>query len=162
MLIFIKLLTLISSARQLTSEFKFLSNPKELKKYKNLGSSHKLSIMTHPLDKILVTRVSGSKENRMVQENIIKHFEELGWFIQQDIFNQTTPLGDTMFKNIIVTHDQKATRKLVLGAHYDSKYFKEFEFIGATDSAASVAILMNIATVLTPVLDKMVYEGGDR
>ena len=55
--------------------------------------------------------------------------------------------------NIIATHRPGAARKLALAAHYDSKYFKNSRFIGATDSAASGAILLDLATSLTPLLD---------
>ena len=37
---------------------------------------------------------------------------------------------------------------------------KDFEFIGATDSAAPCAILMNLGTVLTDLLDKRLEAGG--
>jgi len=74
-------------------------------------------------------------------------------FSPQDRFKDKTPLGRREFVNIIATHRPGAARKLVLAAHYDSKYFKNFEFIGATDSAASCAILLDLATSLTPLLD---------
>ena len=45
-------------------------------------------------------------------------------FSPQDRFKDKTPLGRREFVNIIATHRPGAARKLVLAAHYDSKYFK--------------------------------------
>ncbi|KAJ3274028.1 hypothetical protein HK104_004191, partial [Borealophlyctis nickersoniae] len=82
-----------------------------------------------------------------------------------DSFNDTTPYGVKPFNNIIVTKDPLAKRRLVLAAHFDSKYFEGFDFIGATDSAVPCAILVDVATSLNSLLDdhmaKLVREGDD-
>jgi glutaminyl-peptide cyclotransferase len=43
-----------------------------------------------------------------------------------DIFNASTPLGVKEFRNIIAYHNKTASKRLVLAAHYDSKYFPVF------------------------------------
>lgn len=50
------------------------------------------------------------------------------------------------------TFNPDAPRKLVLSAHFDSKFFTEGGFIGATDSAAPCAFLIDTAEALTPLL----------
>lgn len=50
------------------------------------------------------------------------------------------------FTNIIATLDPEVDRRLVLAAHYDSKLIKNF--LGATDSALSVALLLDLALTL--------------
>ncbi|KAI8906281.1 hypothetical protein EDD86DRAFT_251822 [Gorgonomyces haynaldii] len=102
----------------------------------------------------LIPRVPGTDGNKKVQDYIIKTFSDLNWHIEQDTFRDETPYGKIPFKNIIVTKDLKAQRRIVLAAHFDSKYFGELDFIGATDSAAPCAILMNIAKSLNPYLEK--------
>ena len=96
----------------------------------------------------------------------------------EDKFTDNTPHGQIAFNNIIVTKDTNAHHKLVLAAHFDSKYFKDFDFIGrsftflyislvymnqtillahvlgATDSAAPCGILMNLAQTLNPLLER--------
>src|SRR4051794_31718556 len=101
---------------------------------------------------LLVPRVSGSEGNLKVQNYIIDHFQTLGWNIEEDKFTDSTPMGEISFNNIIVTKDVNATSRLVLAAHYDSKYFEPPNdgFLGATDSALSCAILMNLAYELDP------------
>ncbi|MGM9992091.1 MAG: M28 family peptidase [Candidatus Bruticola sp.] len=37
---------------------------------------------------------------------------------------------------------------IILGAHYDTKYFKDFAFIGANDGASGTAVLLELARVL--------------
>ena len=52
------------------------------------------------------------------------------------------------FTNIIATLDPHVDRRLALVAHYDSKYFANTKFLGATDSALSVALLLDLALTL--------------
>jgi glutaminyl-peptide cyclotransferase len=64
-----------------------------------------------------------------------------------------TPLGEKNFTNIIVTKQPETHHRLVLAAHYDSKYSPHHEFIGATDSAVPCAILLSLAETLNDHLD---------
>ncbi|CAB4410174.1 unnamed protein product [Rhizophagus irregularis] len=104
---------------------------------------------------LLVPRVSGSEGNLKVQKYIIDHFQTLGWNVEEDKFTDSTPIGEISFNNIIVTKDINAKNRLVLAAHYDSKYFEPPNdgFIGAIDSAVSCAILMDLAYRLDPYFD---------
>ncbi|KAM0753723.1 hypothetical protein T439DRAFT_310525 [Meredithblackwellia eburnea MCA 4105] len=109
------------------------------------------------LSKLLVPRPAGSKALSNLQSMVSAHFKRLNWHIEEDQFEDTTPVGARSFKNLIFTHDPSAPRRLVLAAHIDSKYFPdppEDEFVGATDSAAPCAILMDLAEALTPWLDE--------
>ena len=63
-------------------------------------------------------------------------------------FEDSTPFGTKPFTNIIATLDPHVDRRLVLAAHYDSKYLKNQVFLGATDSALSVALLLDLALTL--------------
>ena len=75
-----------------------------------------------------------------------------GWPVEEDTFTEKTPLGRKHFTNIIATQNPKATRRLVLACHYDSKYFENFVFIGATDSAVPCAMLLDVARHLNTSL----------
>ncbi|KAI9496855.1 hypothetical protein BDB00DRAFT_807532 [Zychaea mexicana] len=103
------------------------------------------------LKPLLVPRVAGTPENARVRQSIVDHFQTLGWHVELDPFNDETPLGTTSFTNVIATFNPDAKRRLVLAAHFDSKYYEEFEFIGATDSAVPCAVLMDIAETLNPI-----------
>ncbi|KAG9287016.1 hypothetical protein G9A89_022980 [Geosiphon pyriformis] len=108
------------------------------------------------LDSFLVPRVPGTESHAKVQRFIITHFEKLGWHVEQDNFTDTTPLGKKPFSNIIVTKDITASKRLVLAAHYDSKYFEppNHNFVGATDSAFSCALLLDLAFNLDKLLNR--------
>lgn len=111
------------------------------------GLSDKKDIET-TLDNILIKRVSGTPDNVKVRNYIVTRMQNLGWTTQLDQFDDKTPFGIVNFANIIATHNPNAERFLVLACHYDSKYFKEFEFLGATDSAVPCAMLINLALTL--------------
>lgn len=79
--------------------------------------------------------------------------EKLGWTIESDVFQANTPIfGKLEFENIIVKLNPNARRYLVLACHFDSKYTRERNFIGATDSAVPCAQLINLATVMNRYL----------
>lgn len=44
-------------------------------------------------------------------------------FELQDRFTDSTPYGDREFTNLIFTFDKDAPRRIVLAAHFDSKFF---------------------------------------
>ncbi|KAA1105884.1 hypothetical protein PGT21_023203 [Puccinia graminis f. sp. tritici] len=79
------------------------------------------------------------------------------WKLDTHTFKASTPLGTKSFENQVFTHDPTAPLRLVLAAHIDSKFFPnppDNQFVGATDSAAPVAIILEVAKALTPLLDK--------
>lgn len=83
------------------------------------------------LNEILVPRVVGTPEHTKVGNFIVKHMRDLGWDVQEDVFAAQTPIfGVLNFKNIVATLNPNADRYLVLACHYDSKYTREYAFIG--------------------------------
>ncbi len=70
--------------------------------------------------------------------------EHSRWEITLDKFEADTPIGRKTFTNIIATLDPHITKRLVLSAHYDSKYDKKGKFLGATDSAVPVAMILDL------------------
>ncbi|RIA96399.1 hypothetical protein C1645_720590 [Glomus cerebriforme] len=111
-------------------------------------------LFTDFLPSLLIPRVSGTENNTKVRSFITTKFNELNWHVEEDTFTDNTPYEQITFTNIIVTKDIKATNRLVFAAHYDSKYFVEGGFVGATDSAVSCAMLMDLAYSLDKYLDK--------
>lgn len=64
----------------------------------------------------------------------------------------------SLFFLIAATVNPEAHRFLTLACHFDSKYFKDFEFIGATDSAVPCAMLLDLARTLNYSL----HNGQDK
>ncbi|KAL8292879.1 hypothetical protein RQP46_000573 [Phenoliferia psychrophenolica] len=108
------------------------------------------------LSRLLIPRPAGSANLTSLQSLLVAHFDRLGWTIERDSFEASTPYGVKPFSNLIFTHDPDAKRRLLLAAHLDSKFFPTHpadQFVGATDSAAPCAVLMDVAEALTPWLD---------
>jgi len=86
---------------------------------------------------------------------IKKQFEDLNWTVTLDEFDDNTPYGPKRFTNIIATLNPLAERRLILAAHYDSKYYPDNGnnafFLGATDSAMPCAMLIEVAKTVTPL-----------
>ncbi|KAK6490174.1 glutaminyl-peptide cyclotransferase-like [Huso huso] len=100
---------------------------------------------------LLVQRYPGSSGSLAVRQHILKRLGSLhaGWETEEDTFQADTPYGPLTFSNIIATVNPAAKRRLVLACHYDSKYFPPQQsgrqFVGATDSAAPCAMLLELA-----------------
>ena len=78
----------------------------------------------------------------------------LGWSIEEDSFEQNTVVGRVRFTNIIATLDPNAPRRMVIACHYDSKVTPQ-GFLGATDSAAPCAQMINLAKTLQSELNNL-------
>eukprot|EP00123_Amoebidium_parasiticum_P011238 comp20599_c1_seq3/m.26548 comp20599_c1_seq3/g.26548 ORF comp20599_c1_seq3/g.26548 comp20599_c1_seq3/m.26548 type:complete len:377 (-) comp20599_c1_seq3:325-1455(-) len=108
------------------------------------------------LKPLLVPRPVGSRNHAKVEKYLKSHFTNLGWHVMEDVFTADTPSDGKMiprqFRNIVATLNPYAPRRLVLAAHYDSKLFDDFDFVGATDSAVPCAMMIHMATVLDPYL----------
>ncbi|RHZ64139.1 hypothetical protein Glove_326g72 [Diversispora epigaea] len=137
---------------QLPLAYKTLSK-QGLKILTNITFTESLETFSNYLTPILIPRVPDTDGNRKVQNFIKEHFNKLKWDIDEDTFTDETPLGKKQFNNIIVTKNIKSNKRLVMAAHFDSKYFDPpNNFVGATDSAVPCAILMDLASKLDPYL----------
>lgn len=124
--------------------------------FAKLADSANLNHFNEALDKILVPRVVGTETHEQVKDFIIDSFQKLNWHVELDEFDEDTPIFKNLhFTNIIATLNPDAERFLVLACHYDSKYFPNEEFLGATDSAVPCAMLLNIAHVMSNYFDQI-------
>jgi glutaminyl-peptide cyclotransferase len=85
--------------------------------------------------------------------------QELEWKVESDPFEDDTPIfGLLQFENVVATLNPNARRYLVLACHYDSKYYRENTFVGATDSAVPCAMMINLAHVLSQPLKRTLAQ----
>ncbi|OXA61103.1 Glutaminyl-peptide cyclotransferase [Folsomia candida] len=136
-------------------EQKYYHRPSELdsQTYQALatgGNSVSFETIVNPL---LIPRVPGTENHVAVRNYISEFMANLGWNVEKDTFEDTTPLGVKPFENIITTLDPNVPRRLVLACHFDSKYTREYAFVGATDSAVPCAQLMHLAATMKTMLD---------
>ncbi len=116
---------------------------------------------------ILIPRVPGTPGQAKVQEHLVSWFQrELPkWTMEWQNSTSTTPATGNRqipFGNIIFKREPPWTAPghanlLTLVAHYDSK-MKPDGFIGATDSAAPVAMLLHVAKTIDKYLTQMYDE----
>lgn len=92
------------------------------------------------LQNILVPRVVGTTGWKNVQDFIIAELKSMDMQVELDSFVDQTPIfGKLNFVNIIGKLNPSADRFLTLSAHYDSKYFPDVDFVGATGNVTSTA-----------------------
>lgn len=73
--------------------------------------------------------------------------------MSEDKFVSETPVGPRQFVNIVALFGDPTTHsRLTLACHYDSKRFDSMQFIGASDSAAACAIMIQLARCLNDSL----------
>eukprot|EP01080_Neovahlkampfia_damariscottae_P011023 gene11023-3729_t len=86
---------------------------------------------------------------KKTRDYIVKTLKNLNFTITLNTFEQKTPFGKTNFTNIIADYKQQVgKKKLILSAHYESKYYKDIEFLGATDSACPCGMLLELASFI--------------
>ncbi|KAF8547260.1 hypothetical protein OG21DRAFT_1425204 [Imleria badia] len=113
-------------------------------------------LMDSHLSRLLIPRPVGSDNNTFVRQYITAALTALNWHVEEDSFTEPTPYGQRSFTNIIATKDPAALRRVIVSAHYDSKFFPTYpenQFVAATDSAAPCAMMLDLAEALNPLLD---------
>ena len=76
-----------------------------------------------------------------------------GWALERDCFTAQTPLGARPMCNLVASFRPEAGPCLLdLAAHFESKFFADAEFPAATDSAAPVGMLLELAEALSGAL----------
>jgi glutaminyl-peptide cyclotransferase len=74
--------------------------------------------------------------------------KSLGLSPTEQPFEAQTPLGPMKMANISVRLPGKRPERLIIGGHYDTKLFRQFRFVGASDGGSSAAMLLELARVL--------------
>ena len=68
---------------------------------------------------------------------------------REDTWTADTPAGKVRMTNIVYDLPGESEDTIIIGGHYDTKRFKEFEFVGANDGGSSAAVLLELARVLS-------------
>ena len=77
---------------------------------------------------------------------------EPGWTLSVDEFTDRTPAGEKVFRNVILDIPGAKKDFLIVGTHYDTKYFPgSVRFDGANDGASGTAALLAMIRALSGV-----------
>ncbi len=95
-------------------------------------------------------RPAGSPALDRTRAYIKKQLEAAGLTVQEQPFDAHTPLGPIHMINLRATlpGTTPGRGRLVIGGHYDTKLFREFPFVGASDGGSSAAFLLELARAL--------------
>lgn len=93
-------------------------------------------------------RVAGTPANAQTRQYIIKTLAGMGITAREQSFEAKTPLGRVSMANVIATLPGQRSDRIAIASHFDTKQFKEFQFVGASDGGSSTAALLELARVL--------------
>jgi glutaminyl-peptide cyclotransferase len=121
-------------------------------------------------------RYPGSQGHRALQRYIVDRLEQYGANVSLQPFEAVLTTGDTLrLINIIGNYNMKAKRRILLGAHYDTRPRADRDpepakrsspIPGANDGGSGVAVLLEMARLLDlagpPVgIDLVFFDGED-
>jgi Zn-dependent M28 family amino/carboxypeptidase len=93
-------------------------------------------------------RPAGSAALQKTRDYILAELKKAGVEARQQIFIAKTPLGETSMANLIATIPGRRPERVAIASHYDTKLFRDFRFVGASDGASSTAALLELARAL--------------
>jgi Zn-dependent M28 family amino/carboxypeptidase len=99
-------------------------------------------------------RPPGSPELSRLRDFIISELKADGLNVMTDEFQTKTPEGVRNMVNITAEIPGQSSDVIVIASHYDTKYFKEFRFVGANDAGSSTGVLLELARSLGAIKQK--------
>jgi glutaminyl-peptide cyclotransferase len=85
---------------------------------------------------------------------ITSELKSYGLTVSLDEFTVTTPQGEKKMANIVAEIPGETKTLILITSHYETKFYKDMQFVGANDPATSVATLMEIGRVLASRREK--------
>jgi len=99
-------------------------------------------------------RPPASPQLEKTRAYIVDQLKSYGLTVSLDEFTAKTPQGEKKMANIVGEIAGETKNLLLITSHYDTKLFKDMQFLGANDPAASVGTLLEIGRVLGSLKDK--------
>jgi len=93
-------------------------------------------------------RPSGSAAIEQTRKYIKDQLAAAGLKVVEQAWDDETPLGSVHMVNLIATIPGTSPNRIAITGHYDTKLFREFRFVGASDGGSSAAFLIELARVL--------------
>src|ERR1700752_16977 len=79
---------------------------------------------------------------------ITNELKSYGLTVTLDEFTAQTPVGTKRMANIVAEMPGQSKELILITSHYDTKLYKDMNFVGANDPGSSVATLLEIGRVL--------------
>jgi hypothetical protein len=110
-------------------------------------------------------RPSGSPAIEQTRKYIKDQLTAAGVAFTDQTWDDETPLGKVRMSNLIATIPGARKDRLVIAGHYDTKLFRQFRFVGASDGGSSAAFLLELARVLktrrNPLTIELLFLDGE-
>jgi hypothetical protein len=103
-------------------------------------------------------RPSGSAAIEQARKYIKDQLAQAGVPVVEQGWDEQTPLGKVRMVNLIATVPGARKERVLFTGHYDTKLFREFRFVGASDGASSAAFLIELARVLKARKNALTFE----
>jgi hypothetical protein len=111
-------------------------------------------------------RPAGSAALAQCRQYILAELTAAGLAVREEAFDATTPLGSIRMVNLVATIPGRRPERIALATHYDTKLFREFRFLGASDGASSTAAVLELGRVLKArqnefTIDLLFFDGEE-
>jgi hypothetical protein len=93
-------------------------------------------------------RPSGSPAIEQTRKYITEQLAAAGLSVVEQEWEEQTPIDRVKMVNLSVTIPGARRDRIVIAGHYDTKLYRQFRFVGASDGGSSAAFLLELARVL--------------
>ena len=94
-------------------------------------------------------RPAGSPAGARARDYIAADLRKLGLEVRVQPFTADTPHGRLALANVVAVLHGRRSDVILVGGHYDTKWFRDIRFVGANDGGSSAAFLLELARALT-------------
>lgn len=94
-------------------------------------------------------RPAGSDASRTLAQDFQKRTQAWGYRTELQNFTAQTPHGPLAMRNVIATWPGERPERFIVAAHYDTKVFRDFTFVGANDGASGTAVILELGHALS-------------
>ena len=110
-------------------------------------------------------RPSGSPAIEQTRKYIKDQLAAAGLTAVEQSWDDQTPLDKVHMVNLAVTIPGARKERIVIAGHYDTKLYRQFRFVGASDGGSSAAFLIELARVLkarkNPLTIELLFLDGE-
>jgi hypothetical protein len=110
-------------------------------------------------------RPSGSPSIELTRKYIKDQLAAAGLAATEQAWEDQTPLDKVRMVNLVVTIPGTRKERIVFAGHYDTKLYRQFRFVGASDGGSSAAFLLELARVLktrrNPLTIELLFLDGE-
>jgi len=102
-------------------------------------------------------RVAGSAGGAKARDYIVSELKKAGLKVRVEPFEAQTPHGRLRMANVVAVIPGRRADVILIGGHYDTKWFSDRHFVGANDGGSSAALLIELARQLARAPQDFTY-----